>query len=341
VQCVACHTVSRSGQKIFAGTQTSAATGEFVYDVTNTPPPEVKITNQLSTKNKGFGTFSPDDTRVVATVDKVLAEFDADTGAHLADLPVTAGTNPDWSPAGDLLAYSNKSGDSPGGADLMLLDYLGNDTWSDTPRSLVPAAGLTNLFPSFSPDGKWVAYARGKGGHGDQTLDLYLVSVDGGTPIQLARADHAINNDPALTSGTFENNMPTWAPSGDLWWVAFNSARPYGVLTAAGTAQQIWVAAIDPAKLGTGEDPSYPAFRFAFQDLAENNHRAFWSEDVRFPPDAGVPDAGTPDAGTPDAGVCVDIGSPCDQATDTCCNNAVCDVAPDGGTQTVCRSVIN
>jgi hypothetical protein len=341
VKCVACHTVSRSGKKIVAGTQTSTATGEFVYDVTDSPPPTVVLTNQLSTQNKGFGTFSPDDSRVVATTGNTLAEFNASSGAHLANLSPVAATNPDWSPAGDLLAYSSKAGDSPKSADLMVLDYLGNDTWGSTPRTLVPAAGLTNLFPSFSPDGQYIAYSRGNGGHSDSTYDLYLISADGGTPVHLMNANHAINNDPALTTGSFENNMPTWAPSGDLLWVAFNSARPYGLLTAAGTRQQIWVTAIDPAKLGTGEDPSYPAFRFAFQDLSENNHRAFWSEDVRFPPDAGIPDAGPADAGTQDAGVCVAYGQACDQAVNNCCAGLVCDLPFDGGTQTYCHAVIN
>ncbi len=100
VKCVACHTVSRSGKKLFGGTQTSTSTGEFVYDVTLQPPPTPVITTQISTANKGFGTFSPDDQRVVATVGNKLAEFDSNTGAKIADLPVAAGTNPDWSPTG-------------------------------------------------------------------------------------------------------------------------------------------------------------------------------------------------------------------------------------------------
>jgi hypothetical protein len=346
VQCVACHTVSRSGQKLFAGTQTnSAGTGEFVYDVTPTPPPNPVITTQISTQNKGFGAFSPDDSRVVATNGTAIDEYDAVSGARLTTTShvVATGTNPDWSPANSMIAYSDKAGDSPNSANLSTLAYLGNDSWSTTPKvivaSNVPAVG-TNLFPSFSADGHWIAYAHGaKGGHGDKTFLLYLVDADGGTPVELANANHKINNDPTLLTGQFEDNMPTWAPSGDLEWVAFNSARPYGVVAAAGAHQQIWVAAIDPAKLGTGQDPSYPAFRFAFQVQTEDNHRAFWSQDVRDIPDAGSFDAGI--VVPPDAGACFDVGVLCDPNQTQCCAGLSCNPPTDGGTMGDCEPVLH
>ncbi|MBX5481824.1 MAG: hypothetical protein IRZ16_08295 [Myxococcaceae bacterium] len=111
VKCVACHTVSRSGKKMIAYTE-AGKKGEFVYDVTLSPPPTPVLTTEISTA-KGFGTFRPDDQRVVATVGNLLAEFAADTGEKIANLPVTAGTNPDWSPTGALLAYSDKAGIRP------------------------------------------------------------------------------------------------------------------------------------------------------------------------------------------------------------------------------------
>jgi hypothetical protein len=328
VKCVACHTVSRSGKKIIAYSQTSASTGEYIYDVTLTPPPDVKVTTQISTA-KGFGTFSPDDLKAVATVGDKLAEFNAGTGAKLADLPVLLGTNPDWSPTGKELVFSNKGGDSPGGAGLDVIAY-DNGTWGQV-RSLVPANALTNLFPSFSPDGSHVAYARGKGGHGDKTLQLYLVKADGtGQPIELVTANRHVNN--TVSTGQYENNMPTWAPTGDLDWVAFNSLRPYGVVFPLGGTQQIWVAAVDRAKLAQGVDPSYPAFRFAFQGLNENNHRAYWTLDVRVPEDGGTLIEGG------DAGVCIVEGQACDQTSGAlCCGQLVCDVGGDGGT--ICKAL--
>ena len=163
--------------------------------------------------------------------------------------------------------------------------------------------------------------------------------------------------------------MPTWAPPGDLNWVAFNSLRPYGLVYPTGGTQQIWVAAIDPSKLGQVQsdgsmvDPSYPAFRFAFQDLAENNHRAFWTLDVR-EPDQGacVISGGSCTANTvccpgltcqaantssytcqppqQDAGVaCIPSGSACDQTSGApCCTGSFCDVGADGGMQ--CMTIV-
>lgn len=353
VKCVACHTVSRSGKKLFAFTQ-AGSTGEFVYDVTLEPPPNPLITTQISTQ-KGFGTFRPDDKRVVATIGSLLAEFDADSKTKITNLPVAKGTNPDWSPTGTELAFSDQGGDSPGNANLKIIAYS-NGTWGAV-RTLVEASGLTNLFPSYSPDGAYVAYARGKGGHGDKTFQLWLAKADGTqTPVELVTANRVVNSQ--MTAGQHENNMPTWAPPGDFHWVAFNSVRPYGVVYPNGGTQQIWVAAIDPAKLGTKQDPSFPAFRFSFQGLAENNHRAFWTLDVRDPPDAGPSCAGlgsvcggstscctgltcspNSDLGhtcqTPppaDAGACLTLGATCDQTSGpACCNSLVCDLTADGG----------
>ena len=379
VKCVACHTVSRSGRKLFAMTGTSIDTGLFVYDVTLAPPPTPVITNQISTA-KGFGTFSPDDTRVVATVGTKLVEFDSVTAQRFVELPLLAGTNPDWSPLGHELAYSNKAGDSPGGAALAVISRDAADGGWGSIRTLVAAGTQTALFPSFTPDGLHVAYARGRGGHGDATFQLWLVGADGGENTELLAANRKVNNclgiacdSRGMTNGQYENSMPTWAPPGDLDWVAFNSQRPYGVVYPNGGTQQIWVAAVDRSKIGQRQpdgglvDPSYPAFRFAFQDLGENNHRAYWTLDVRVEQDAGVcvPQGqsctansvccGTNQCQSPselvfqclprgsiDAGMCIPNGGSCSQTGGpSCCDTPLvaCDVQADGGA--ACVSTIN
>ncbi len=381
VQCVACHTVSRSGRKMIAGTKTNIDTGLFVYDVTPTPPPNPVVTDQIYNRERGFGTFSPDDSRVVATVGDRLAEFDSVTGAKLNDLPVTAGTNPDWSPTGLEVAFSNRGGDSPGQAALSVVSRA-DGGWS-APRVLLPVAGMTTcLFPSYSPDGRHLAFVRGKGGHGDNTFQLWLIAADGGVLTELVNANRKVNNCVGLTcdpqgntNGQYENTMPTWAPPGDLDWVAFNSKRAYGVVAPAGGTQQIWVAAIDRSKIGQRSadggwvDPSSPAFRLAFQDLAENNHRAFWALDVRVETDAGQPvcvmqgqtcsantvccnglqcqslselDAQCLPPGSVDAGACLSLGASCSQTGGAACCGAPlvgCDVGADGGF--ACTSAIN
>ena len=125
---------------------------------------------------------------------------------------------------------------------------------------------------------------RDKGGHGDKSAQLFLIDGSGAMPeVELVNGNRVVSN--TLGDGQWENSLPTWAPSSDLYWVAFNSSREYGVVLAEGT-QQIWVTAVDPAMLAAGTvDPSYPAFRLQFQGLNENNHRAFWTTDITESPD--------------------------------------------------------
>jgi hypothetical protein len=102
-----------------------------------------------------------------------------------------------------------------------------------------------------------------------------------------------------------------------------------------GGTQQIWVAAIDPAQLASGQDPSFPAFRFSFQGLQENNHRAFWTYDVR------VPDGGILIEVGGDGGTCLAAGAACSQSSGaSCCAPSFCDQNPDGGTDTICQTFI-
>jgi len=371
VQCVACHTVSRSGKKMIGGTQTASFKGMFAFDVKLRPPPvdtlhPIMLSPTSPSPFREFGTFSPDDSRLVMGNAGALAMYDAATGALITGnlLPVaTKGTQPDWSPDGTRLAFAVGAGEKPAAASsIAVVHYLGNDLWG-VPAVVAPASDgttLYNMYPSFSPAGDWIAYNRSAtAGHGDKTAQLWIVKFDGSEKKELKNANRWVNN--VLTTGQYENYMPTWAPSGDYQWIAFNSLRPYGVVYPTGGTQQIWVAAVD---LATGApDPSFPAFRFSFQDVAENNHRAFWTIDVRSPPDGGYvdggcayeacldgglgdggatdggADAGAGDGGADagadggvDGGACLPVGTACDQVSGPpCCSGTVCDLAPDGG----------
>jgi hypothetical protein len=315
VKCVACHVVSRDGKYMVAPVSAASGNSLWVMGVTREAPPSPLVKSIASTSGKGFATISPDDARVVAAWNGKMWMLDRATGASVGSLPLgaMAATHPDWSPDGKQLVFATAKGDAPAGAGLATIGYA-NGSWG-APRVIVPASGSSNLFPMHSPDSAWIAYSRGKGGHGDLTAQLWLVPSAGGTPIELVKANRVVSNQ--MGDGQTENSQPTWAPPGDFQWIAFNSQREYGLVSPKGT-QQIWVAAVDPAKAAQGMDPSYPAFRLQFQGLEEDNHRAFWTLDVRDPvpsPDGGVP---APDAAPPGP-VCVRNGSSCTQ-TDTCCD---------------------
>lgn len=340
VACVACHVVSHDGKYLVAPVQSSGTPGQslWITQVTAMPPPMKLVTNIASTNGHGFATISNDDAHVIAAWGGKMWMVDRTTGTKEQDVPLggVMATQPDWSPTADVIAFAGASGDAPGNAPLDTIQWMGGTTWGAI-KTLVLPAGLSNLFPSFSPDGGWIAYARGKGGHDDKTAQLWVIDKDGAmAPVELKNANRIVSNGTTTdTLGQHQNSQPTWGPTGDYAWIAFNSMRAYGVVRPAGGVQQIWVTAIDPSKLGqAGVDPSFPAFRLQFQGLDENNHRAYWTQDVRDnpppPADAGV-----------DSNVCVQHGAQCDPTGNPCCDATdVCDTT-DNGVTYQCVTIVN
>jgi hypothetical protein len=334
VGCVACHTVSRDGQYMVAPVKSDQTESLWVMEVTAQAPPDPLVTDIAETKGHGFATISPDNERVVVSFKKdTMWMVDRATGTFIEDLPTSApefdgGTQPDWAPDGSNLVFATGQGDGPGDASLALIPWA-NGAWGSPSILLAPPNNQSNLFPMFSPDSAWIAFAVGKGGHGDNTAQLHVVPTAGGTPIDLLAANRMTNNE--QTDGQYQNSQPTWAPPGDYDWIAFNTKRPYGVVLDEGT-QQIWVAAVDLTKASNGQDPSYPAFRVPFQGLNENNHRAFWTLDIT---DGGGGAGGGGNGGAGGAPQCSDIltlGDPCDVLFDCCEAGSVCDTLDSGDT---------
>jgi hypothetical protein len=334
VKCAACHVVSRDGKYMVAPVQAASGGSLWTLEVTRAAPPNPIVKNIPNTRGHGFATISSDDSKVVAAWEGKMWMLDRATGMDLGALPLGGmmATHPDWSPDNTQLVFATGKGDAPGGAALATIPWDGSK-WGQ-PTVIVPVAGMmggkkdmnaaSNLFPMHSPDGKWIAFARGKGGHDDLTAQLLVVGAKGGMPVELINANRVVSNQ--MGDGQNQNSQPTWAPPGDLHWIAFNSQREYGLVSPKGT-QQIWVAAVDPAKLGTGGDPSFPAFRLQFQGLEEDNHRAYWTLDVRDPP--RIPPAPPPQR--PDGGMCVATNATCDPTVDICCDRTSrCDSHDDG-----------
>ena len=339
VSCVACHVVSRDGRYMAAPVKADSGDSLWIMEVTAKAPPKPLVKQVTNTRSHGFATISPDDKHVIAAWGGKMWMVDLLTGMFQMDLPLgnVPATHPDWSPMNNQVVFATGKGDGPAGASLATMSWNGT-AWG-APKTLVAAMAKpgektspTNLFPMHSPQGDWIAFSRGeKGGHGDSSAQLWLVPSAGGTPVELIGANRVVSN--ATGDGRHQNDQPTWAPPGDLNWVAFNSKREYGVALDEGT-QQIWVAAVDLSKIGQGIDPSYPAFRLQFQGLNEDNHRAYWTQDVRDqlpPPDAGVRPP------TPDAGMCIATNAACDPVRDTCCGFSAgvrCDSLDNGATYT-------
>jgi hypothetical protein len=321
VGCVACHTVSRDGKYMLAPVKASSGGSLWIMEVTKAAPPSPLVTKIENTDGHGFATISPDDASVVAAWKGKMWQLDRASGAYVRDLPTGAlgGTHPDWSPLGKELVFATGNGDAPGGSSLAKIPFE-NGAWGAASALLAPPSGKSNLFPMFSFDGAWIAFSQGKGGHGDDTAQLMVLPASGGQPIECINANRVTSN--KVTDGQFQNSQPTWAPPGDLNWIAFNTKREYGVVSPEGT-QQIWVAAIDVEKAKNGVDPSYPAFRVPFQGLAENNHRAFWTLDIN---DGTSSSSSSSSGGVPTPCTeIVNLGEACDPLADCCESGTYCD----------------
>lgn len=120
---------------------------------------------------------------------------------QLSDQPAVG--RPAWSPDGRWLAVVR--GNTEGGSDIWLVDATG----SGEERRLVGGAWETRS-PSFSPDGKTLAFLSGEAG----SLDVWVVPVEGGTPKQ-------------LTENTNPLDEPRWSPrwSPDGQWIGYVSSR--------------------------------------------------------------------------------------------------------------------
>ncbi len=340
--CVSCHTVSRNGQKLSAGYG-----GETLRTIT-VPDRDLLIPSAPADKGPayGWGTFSPDASRLFYANKGALTMLDADDGTSLftVDLAGKRATHPDWAPSDEYIAIvlgaAKMDNKNAQGTSLARLPVKANGTL-DAPEILLASTDGMNdtiVFPSYSPDSKWIAFVRTTGKSKDSVKSvLYLLAADGGEPIELARLNQRVRHEDGVID--IGNSMPTWAPSTKpgVFWLAFSSLRAYGDVLAEGR-DQLWAAAIDPSKIASGKDPSYAAFWMPFQDMEQGNHRAFWAIDTEAECPAtieicdsldndcdGVVDE---DCCTPQAEICDGEDNNCDGIVDEgCCvpEKEICD----------------
>jgi hypothetical protein len=369
-KCVACHTLSKNG-KLMAADIGGENLG--VVKVSATVPPPVNfgpISLPATNYSSSWATFDPDARWVVQSKKGVMTLRDATTGASVGanDGLVPLGSNeyavqPDWALDGKHIVFAgsasgkNATKDRAGGP---LLQWIGTTISADSVaygnvETLQPAmANVMYGYPMFNPTSEFIAFVRGKAIEKDLTDQIWLIqaAADGKSPINITRANTLVSDSSAPVAGV-ENNMPTWAPSTgpDLQWIAFASKRDYGFVlcSATGTTtgvcstaskigsnkQQIWIAAVDVAKLGTGKDPSYPAFRVPFMELTEDCHRPFWAVDALTDSGSGGTgggggggaggaggSSGAGSGGTGGSGACVDLGGDC--TSGRCCSVLEC-----------------
>ncbi len=135
-----------------------------------------------------------------------------------------------------LLRYPDIHGDT------ITFSYAG-DVWTvpaagGTARRLTSHPGL-ELFPKFSPDGRWIAFSGQYGG----TRQVFVIPVEGGEPRQLTFYNDVASLPPR---GGYDNRVLGWTPDGrNVVFRAHRVAqsdrlgRPYLVPVEGGTEQPL------------------------------------------------------------------------------------------------------
>jgi Tol biopolymer transport system component len=246
-----------------------------------------------------------------------LLLFDGTTGAPLspADIPGTGtqanpADHPSWSNDGLKIVFTHvgspQTMQRPFNGSIQMVTTADGTTWS-TPVELAAAVpGKNRYYPAFAPDDSFVLFDEStcaSAGTLDKTCDadtdnsalLMAVNSAAGSPvIPLVKANAPGKMDNGNTNVT--DSFPKWSPfvfqrsvelGSRLMWVTFSSTRRYGLRSPvvtngdeSATGTLLWMAAIDPDKVGQGIDPSYPAFALPFQDLTTSNHIAQWTKVV-------------------------------------------------------------
>jgi len=278
-QCIACHALSRDGSKMaitYAGGNGAAT---LVDVATRTPMPSVG--------NWNFGTFTPNNAEIIGSFGGVLTVRNTLDMSPTMNVP-TGGyaTHPDMSADGQHLVYVQATS---AGADwvfttgqIAVIDYDQTTHTFGAPRILVTGGG-NNYYPSWSPDGQWILFNRSDSdAYDDTNASLWVVKADGSAPpIELVTA----NTQLGLT-----NSWGRWAPFAQsvgtgfdpIMWITVSSKRNFGVRLNAlpQNYPQVWMMPFSPAVAEQGLDPTSPAFRLPFQDIASKNHIAQWAERI-------------------------------------------------------------
>jgi hypothetical protein len=166
---------------------------------------------------------------------------------------------------------------------------------------------INSYNPDFAPDSTFLVFSRttcAASAATDDTCDSDISSNVTATtwavrPTAMATPVHLDNAAaPGIADGanvtvldTFPRSTPfqTAQGAGKLFWFTVASLRQPGLrlknykASNEGTGQhqqQLWMFAVDPAKILAGQDGSFTAFFLPFQDPTTSNHIAQWTQQI-------------------------------------------------------------
>lgn len=266
-RCVGCHVVSSKGDIAFTWDGGNGGLG-----VKDAQTLEDRAGSESVAAN--FKTWSPDGERLMATFGGALMLLDA-RGVLLHEVPMEQSvTHPAWSPDGEFVALVLTPGHEydwhfEGTGELATIRHMGDGIFDNPKVIFTPPAGYKAYYPSYSPDGDWIAFNVSTGdAYDDPDAELWVIDAKG--------KHDAIRLDAANLVGELTNSWSKWGPlpDDDILWLTFSSKRAYGDVSV--NIPQVWVSAFDPELAFEGKDPSKPAFWLPGQDPTQGNHIPEW-----------------------------------------------------------------
>jgi hypothetical protein len=172
----------------------------------------------------------------------------------------------------DITMYGTQS---EGESDIHLIPYANRAGGNSVALEGANNPSLSEYYPSFSPDDKFIAFARcpaGMTSYDDPLAEIEIIPATGGSAIRLDA------NDPPACSGTTSpgvtNSWPKWAPQewkvGDktYYWIIFSSRR------TESKRPQLYVTGVVASGASVA---SYSAIYLWNQPENEGNHTPSWN----------------------------------------------------------------
>jgi Tol biopolymer transport system component len=174
--------------------------------ILNVADRSVLVPYETNSQFWNFATFTPDANKLVTVYHGVLSLRTSAGGAIIAGIPSTGGsvaTHPELSPDGTRLANVETTQNI---YDFQVMDGTivtrtfdqATDTFGPITPLVPNAPNASNYYPSWSPDGQWIAFTRTIGNsYNDATATAWVVKSDGSAPpimLNLANLGNNLTN---------------------------------------------------------------------------------------------------------------------------------------------------